>query len=288
MNFIKSFFIFIFLFSSSYLIAGGPWVQPKGQGFYKVGLWGLIADSHFTDSGMIDPNVTTGLFNVSLYAERGITNRLTGILYFPFFSRTYYNNVVSETSGEIIEAGEAINSIGDIDLTIKYGILVNKPIVLSASLTLGLPTGNPSGGDKEILQTGDGEFNQMISVDVGGSASVGKVNFYGAATVGFNNRTNGFSDEVRYGIEIGAVSLNEKLITTLRFTGNTSLKNGSSTEVPSGTSLFANDSETFSWSPEIGYMITPKIGASIAYHKAFSGKLIFANAAWSGGIFIKI
>ena len=107
------FLIFIsFLFSFS-AFAGGGWPQPKGHGFFKFSQWWLISDQHFTDTGLLDPNVTQGIFTTSIYAEYGFTDRLTGILYFPLFSRTYFNNTVSATTGEILTAGEAINGVAD-------------------------------------------------------------------------------------------------------------------------------------------------------------------------------
>ncbi|MEM9823436.1 MAG: hypothetical protein AAF985_20300, partial [Bacteroidota bacterium] len=59
------------LFCSFPVLAGGGWPQPKGNGYFKLYQWWVIADQHFTDAGKIDPNVTSGIFNTSLYAEYG-------------------------------------------------------------------------------------------------------------------------------------------------------------------------------------------------------------------------
>ena len=66
--------------------AGGGWPQPKGSGFIKYSNYWLIADQHYTGSGLIDPNRTNGIFSTSIYAEYGITDRLTGVVYFPFLT----------------------------------------------------------------------------------------------------------------------------------------------------------------------------------------------------------
>lgn len=88
-------------FCISNSLAGGGWTKQKGHGFAKIGQWWVLADQHFVRDGKIDPNVTIGLYNTSLYGEYGITDRLTGVIYFPFFSRATSNNVLSETTGEV-------------------------------------------------------------------------------------------------------------------------------------------------------------------------------------------
>ena len=205
------------LLVTNLLFAGGGWPQPKNHGYFKLSQWWVISNQHFTDTGMIDPNVTTGTFNTSIYAEYGFTDRLTGIVYFPFFSRVYSNNIVSGTTGKIIVPGDAINSIGDTDISLKYGLIINKPVVLSATLSLGLPFGESAGGSQGNLQTGDGEFNQMLTFDAGTGFNIGKVSAYSNAYFGFNQRNGGYSDEWRFGIEAGATLFKNKITAIMRF-----------------------------------------------------------------------
>ncbi len=285
-NFLLSILLLIL---TNTLIAGGGWPQPKNNGYFKLSQWWVVSNQHFTDNGMIDPNVTTGTFNTSIYAEYGFTDRFTGILYFPFFSRVYTNNIVSGTTGKVIIPGEAINSIGDTDISLKYGLTLNKPLALSATLTLGLPFGNPSGGSQGNLQTGDGEFNQMLLIDAGTSFRIGKVDVYSNAFVGFNQRNGGYSDEWRFGIEAGATIFKKKVIAIMRFYGIRSLNNGTRNDNNnSGTSLFANNSEHLTISPEIGYNINKNWGVSFTYGTALSGKLIFANPSYSVGVYYNL
>lgn len=282
------FFLAMGLLMSTQLQAGGPWPSLKNGGFFKLSQWWVVADRHFTDTGLTDPNITSAIYNTSIYAEYGFTDRLTGVLYFPFFSRALFNNEISGTTGELINPGEAINSIGDTDIALKYSIIVNKPVVLSASLYFGLPLGISSGGSAGTLQTGDGEFNQMLQIDLGTSFSLGNLSFYSSAYGGFNNRTNGFSDEIRYGIEGGATFADSGITTILRLYGIKSLKNGNNTDTPNSTSIFANNSEHFSISPEIAYQINEQWGVSATYAQALSGRIIFANPSYSFGVFLKI
>jgi hypothetical protein len=266
--------------------AGGGWPQRKGKIYLKLSGWWVVADQHFTSSGMIDPNLTRANYITSLYAEYGITNRLTGIVYFPFFSRAVVNEQLSGTTGDVILEGDAINSVGDTDIQLKYGLFQNGSVKVSTSLTLGLPTGISSGGRDGSLQTGDGEFNQIVSVDISRSFPIRKLNTYGTISLGFNNRTEGFSDEFRYLIE-GGVTFG-KWIAILRLNGVQSLMNGDDNFDSNGTSLFGNNVSFNAFSPEVGFKMTEKVGISASYSTAFSGELIFARPSFSVGIFANL
>ena len=267
--------------------AGGGWPQKKGRAYIKLSQWWVISDQHYTDGGGIDPNVTYGIFNTSIYGEVGITDRLTAMIYAPFYSRAYFNNIVSGTTGEVIAEGDAINSFGDTDISLKYGLLQG-PIAVSATITMGLPIGNSSGGYNGTLQTGDGEFNQLLQIDAGTGFKLGNVPFYTNAYVGYNNRTNGFSDEWRFGVEVGATLGKEKFIPIVRLFGIQSTQNGTVEGVPNSTSLFANNAEHLTIAPELNYQFNPKWGVSVGMAQALSGRIIFANPSYSVGIFHKI
>lgn len=277
------------LLPATQLQAGGGWPQPKGHGYFKLYEWWLVADQHFTDQGLIDPNITFGIFNTSLYAEYGLTDRLTVVMNIPLFSRNYFNNQVSFTTGEVTMQGEAINTIGDTDLGLQMGLFSRGGWSASATLMLGIPLGEDSGGPGGILQTGDGEFNQFLRLDLGRGFGFGKVEAYANVYAGFNNRTNGFSDEYRFGIEAGVTFLNKKVTATARLYGIESLKNGDlPAERSNSTSIFANNSEHLTFSPSIAYNINEKWGVSAGLGKALSGEIIFANTAYSVGVFMKL
>lgn len=271
------------------LRAGGGWPQPKGHGYFKLYQWWLVADQHFTDQGLIDPNITFGIFNTSFYAEYGLTDRLTVVLNAPLFSRNYFNNQVSFTTGEITMEGEALNSIGDTDIGFQFGLFSGKGWSASTTLTLGLPLGVDGAGPGGILQTGDGEFNQYLRVDLGRGFGLGNVDAYANVYAGFNNRTGGFSDEYRFGVEAGVTFLNKKITAIARLYGVESLKNGDlPSERSNSTSIFANNSEHLTFSPSIAYNISEKWGVSASMGKALSGEIIFANTAYSVGVFMKL
>ncbi len=275
-------------FSTS-VFAGGPWPQKKGKGYFKLAEWWVIFDQHYTDNGKIDPNVTSGIFNTTLYAEYGFTDRLTGIINAPIFSRNYNNNLISNTTKEVLVPGDAYNGIGDFDLGLKYGITQpGAKVPVSLTLTLGLPTGKSVAGELNNLQTGDGEFNQLLQVDAGTGFKLGKTSAYVSAYTGINNRTNGFSDEFRFGIEAGVGLANEKFWLTGRILGVESFKNGDTAETTTSTSIFANNSEFLSVGVEGSYYITKKVGVSVSAAGAFRGEIIAAAPSYSVGVFLDL
>ena len=265
--------------------AGGGWVNPKGKGFFKVAQWWVISTKHYTDTGDTDPNVTTGLFNTSIYAEYGISDKVDGVVYLPFFSRAYNNDVVSGTTGMVLSEGQSLNSIGDADIGIKYGIIRNKKFVLAGSLMLGIPLGVDDGGTDGTLQTGDGEFNIRPTLDLSWSNSFGNLNTFYTLSLGFNYRTRGFADELRYGLELGASF--KKFTFIARLLRVESLENQNFTETNAVT-VFASNTEYTSYTYELIYDFNDKFGISANTGRAFSGRLIFANPTYSVGVHMKL
>ena len=281
--------LFIVLIFSTLAQAGGGWTQPKGGIYLKLSEWWIVSNQHYTDAGLIDPNTTSGIFNTSIYGEYGITDRITALAYIPFFSRSYMNNVVSGTTGELLIPGEAINGFGDSDIGIKYALNPNGKIRTAATIMFGLPLGEDAGGTQKNLQLGDGEFNQLLQLDASSSFSIkNKATIYGTATVGFNNRTQGFSDEFRYGLEVGIGLLENRFWLVGKLTGVESLKNGTLASEVTSTSVFANNSEFTSFTTEVAYYVTKKFGVSASYATAFRGEIIFANPSYSVGVFLDL
>lgn len=266
--------------------AGGGWPKKKGKGYYKLSEWWIVADQHFEGNGELADNVTTGIFNTTFYAEYGLTDRVTGILYLPFFSRTYRNDIVSATTGNVAEPGEAINALGDANIGFKYGI--SKPgsqFAFAGSLTFGLPIGEEAGGSDGSLQTGDGEFNQLIQFDLSKSFSS---QIYGSIYAGFNNRTESFSDEVRFGAEAGLAFGENKFWLIGRLDVVESLKNSPMAFGGEGSSIFSNNTEFVGVGLEGAYYLSDKIGVTAGVGGAIRGEVILARPSYSIGVFLDI
>lgn len=166
------------------LSAHSQWAQEKGKGYYKIGVWWLEADQHYTNVGKIDPNTTRGLFISSIFGRYGLSEKLSLVGYIPH-TRVYQNKQVF-SSGRSTVPGEEFSSLGDINLGLEYQWYRKKGWAISTSLTLGFPTGNNLGGSDGSYQTGDGEFNQIARLHFGRSYRLGNQRFYVKANFGVN------------------------------------------------------------------------------------------------------
>lgn len=274
----------LFCGSISFAFAGGGWPQPRGKGYFKLGQSYLLSSQYYDGNGnILKLTPSYGFFSTSLYGEYGFTNRLTGIIYLPFFARAIQNELKVLNSTSPNQPGAELNSFGDIDISIKYGLIVNKPIVVSASILFGLPTGNNGAGNTSALQTGDGEFNQMIRVDASHSFSPKPV--YVSAYAAFNHRARGFSNEVRFGAEVGLTL--KKFIPILKLNVVKSLYDGSGV-VENSNGIFSNNTEFVSPTIELNYQITDKVGVTGSGGFAFAAKNILAAPNWGLGVYLKL
>lgn len=269
--------LFLLFFCISKLAFAGAWPQPKGGYFLKLSEWWIVSDQHFNDVGLVMPNTHEfGYYATNLYAEYGISTRLTGILNFPFLNFIY--SVPPSMIGKISSW-----SLGDAELAIKYALTHQKSVSVDMRFVLGIPLGKERGILSGGLQTGDGEWNQGILLDAGTgfkiSTSEGWINLFG----GYNQRTKGFSDEILYGAEGGIMLSDNKIMIIARLMGVESL--GGSTLSMNPQSLFSNNREYLSFSPEVAYYFHDAWGISAGVGTAFSGRNIFANTTFTLGIF---
>ena len=263
------------------LLSGSRPAPGCPQYVAKVGTYWIKGSKYYTPDGRIADITTTGFYSSSFYMEYGITDKLTAIVNAPFYVRSTLNEV-RLPNGNLVQSGDELNSLGDIDISMKYGWFNNGKIVSAVSLTLGIPSGNPSGGNTMLLQSGDGEFNQLIEGFVSSSFFKGKG--FGTATLGYNNRTNGFTNEFRYGIELGYKIKSFWFI--MRSYGVKPLESGVDDFV-ANNGIFSNRIEFLAYSPEILFEITDRIGVSASAGYAVYGKRILASPSYSFGVYLK-
>jgi hypothetical protein len=259
--------------------AQSPWNENQGHGFFKLSQSVIVSDDFYNAEGNIIPIKTSGVYITGLYGQYGLTDRLTGFLYFPFLFRNTINEQEQVNSG-VTEAGDASNSIGDTDVGIAYGVIQNGPLVLNASLTLGLPVGETAGGDSEVLQSGDGEFNQLIKLNAG--YSFASVPVYAAASIGYNNRSDGFSDEFHASLEAG-LTIKQRLTAALKLYNLSSFENGDVVSRQNG--LFSNNLEYLAIGTELNYAYTQNWGLSFSFRGAGSGQNILASPSYALGLY---
>ncbi len=272
----------VFILVSFDIVAGGGWTEKKGNGYFKLGQYSILASDFYNPKGDIIPITTVGYHATSFYCEYGITDNITAIGYVPFFVRNTLNEIKFRQSGRTI-AGDEETNIGDLLVGFKYGLLQQGSIVVGINLLFGVPLGEDRGGEGQILQTGDGEFNQLVKVDI--SRSFYPKPVYSTVSLGFNNRTKGFSEEFHYGLEVGYL-VKDKALLALKVYGVESLKNGDPTG-SAGNGIFSNNTEYLSITPEVSYYLGKNWGITAGIGFAARGERILAAPAYQLGIFMQ-
>lgn len=262
----------------------GGWPQPKGVGFYKLDFNFIRARKFYgMDGETYDINgagTLLGYYTTSFYGEYGITNKLTAIAYVPFYVRNTVNEGVGAFTGDILQKGLDNNNVGDIDLGLRLGLWAENRWSVTAALMFGLPTGDADNAD--LLFTGDGEFNQLLRLEAG----YGGDRWYATGYVGFNNRTEDFSDEFRFEGEFGYKFLKNHLLTGVKLSGIQSFNNGSPTGSANG--LFGNNVEFLSPQVFLAYEPNQKVGFVGQISGAVTGRNVLAAPAVSFGVYLKL
>lgn len=258
------------------------WTQEKGKGYFKIGAWWLEADEHFTNTGLIDPKATRGLFITRFFGRYGLNHKTTLIAYVPH-TRVYQNKQVF-SSGRAAISGEQFSSLGDINLGVEYQIAKKQGWAYSASLSLGLPTGKDSGGSDGSYQTGDGEFNQQLRLHAGKSYRIGSNTFYAKGSLGINQRSKGFSDELRASLETGTKVFQDKLLILFRANTIQFFHNGSLDASNSNGSIFANNVEVINLGGEFILALNSKFSWGLSGVFPISGRVLYRAPALSAGI----
>lgn len=275
--------ILILVFASviNLSLAQSAWNKKKSKGFIKLAQTAIVSDQFYDAEGNIQDITTAGVYITSLYGEYGVSNKITGLVYFPFFFRNTLNEQFLVNSGTTVP-GDNLNSVGDSFIGASYALKQEGPLVLNVSLILGLPIGETSGGDTQLLQSGDGEFNQLVKFNAG--YSFYPLPFYASASIGFNNRTKDFSDEFHMSAEVG-YTFKEQLNVALKIYNLTSFENGDAATAQNG--IFANNTEYLAFGPELSYTFKNNLGVSATAQGAFSGQNILASPSYSFGAFYK-
>jgi hypothetical protein len=177
-------------------LAGGGWPRKK-NGFYgKIGLASFRSNQYYSLLGEL--NNSGAQFrqtSLNLYAEYGITNRLTAVINCPFLRLNRFDNT-GTTAG-----------IGDVLVELKYGLFKNG-LPISIGIAPSLPIGKSQAlvenrnlpGNFINLPIGDGEFNVWTRLYA--SSSLGNRS-YVSFDAGFNLRTQGFTNQYSAGLELG-------------------------------------------------------------------------------------
>jgi protein XagA len=275
---ISTLILFLIFSGDPSVLNAQAWTKAKGSGFYKLDYSYIGATRIFDTKREVVPFPSSSNSIASFYGEYGVSDKFTIIGYVPFLVLNA-SEALKNTAGVQLRGPVSNSNFGDVDLGFRYQLYNKNGYSVSANLFLGLPTGNSKQAND--FNSGDGEFNQMLKIGVG----TGKKQWWAQGAVGFNNRTNNYSDEFRYDIEVGYKLFNERLLTMFKINGIESLNNGTAKENAVG--LFSNNVEFSGFGPEFLYYFNDKKKMGISFRAAgsFKGRNVLAGPSFSGGFF---
>ena len=297
MNLVYKTFLALLISLFFYGNSHGQWLQEKGSAYVKLGTWHILADQHYTTSNQADENATRGLWINSLFFQYGISNNINLVGYLPFLVSAYSYAQVSLVNDEVLIPEGRLYSLGDTDLSLEVGLFKLKSWVFSSSLKFSIPTGNSTGIPEEDIdhpklleirnsfQTGDGEFNQQLGINLGTSYTLWNTPAYFKTNLGYNNRTKGYSDEFHIALETG-LQLFENRFLILGSAHLTKSTYNGDLEGQDDGSFFANNLESLALRAETAFELFNNAGISFGVSYPVWGRLVFKDMVYSGGIYL--
>lgn len=267
-RFVFSFFLVAVVICHNSSSHAGGWTQPKGKGYFKLSEQIVSANSVFRPNGdKWDIPVTVNRYTTSFYGEFGLVDRVTLVGYMPIYQHLN------------LDGDDTKTGVGDWDVGIRFGLLTNSATVISIQAMAGLPLGEAE--LDEFLWTGDGEFNQHVSLQLG--HSLYPLPAYLKGEIGFNNRKSDdnpeddYADEIRYSLEAG-YTIAERVGISVWLRGVDAL----------GELNDRNDFQYLSYGPEIHLYITPNAGIAASMTRFTRGYNVLDAPAWEIGVFLKL
>ena len=273
--------LFVLLILSQETFAGG-WTLKQGRVYFQISSQIVNTDQFRDAQGLKLTIPKLEDYTVSFYSEYGITNDLTAIVYLPFYRNITLNRNEENIPGYENFPGDSNSGISDFDIGLRYKLFTLGQTVISSGLMFGIPAGDskqPNG-----LLTGDGEFNQYLSVQAGHSFY--PLPIFTSASFGFNNRTKGYSDELRYSAEAG-YNVTKDFLVILKAYGVETLKNGDSNVKGGNAGLYPNDQRYLAYGPVLFYSITENYGITASVFSGSRLRNIAAGHAYGFGFYFK-
>ena len=264
--------------------AGGGWVKSKGQGYYKLNQTWVESMGYFTGGDGYSPRLNSQLFTTSFYMEHGLGKNFSMEVYLPLYVRHTVEGMIVE-DGENLIVDDAAGGIGDANFGLRTSLYSSDFLNISGSLTLGLPLGSATLGERNNLFTGDDEFNQLLRTDFSIPWGGKKVGGYSTVYVGFNNRSRNFTNELWYGAEAGISALDSKLWLIGRINAIEAGDTGSEMEF---TNNFTQSMSFTNYMVEAAFYMDPRTGLSVSYTGSLSGNVLLVAPVYSVGLFFDL
>ena len=259
------------------------WVQKKGNSYSQIGFSTIAGESKYNNSGdPLDLARKVSDITLQLYHEQGITDKLTVIGNVPIKFVSTGDKVVSEGfSGNTLPAGK-LTGLGNISLSVVYGIKQNPSLVYSVQLRTDLNTASED--QTTGLRTGVDAWGIAPSFHVG----YGGNSFWTSFNIGTNLRTNNYSTQWFSNYQIGT-KLGRNFDIIGQFEVLQSFEDGNA---PDGnaieTGLYTNNLEFAAINLKLGYSLKEEITFWGAIGGGVSGNDVLRAPAFSLSISYKM
>ncbi|WP_300022571.1 hypothetical protein [uncultured Maribacter sp.] len=258
--------------------AQSGWTREAKAFYVQASAAHFSSNNYYTTEGRLANEGST--FNTSaflIYGEYGITDRITAILDLPLVRLNSFSTT------------ETVGGVGNIQLGVKYKLLKTFP--LSLQVALDIPTNDGSnfaqsknanafGQFDEInLPVSDGEFNVWTTLAASHGFDNGKT--YASAFSSVNFRTEGFSNQLQAGVELGHLFFNRLyVIGKLKIQERLSSENN----VQSGSFLFGEGTTFTNYGVTSMYKVTDHFNV-VAQYSDYAGFLVERKNIYDGGTF---
>jgi hypothetical protein len=271
----KIYFVLLSLIFLSQNLFAGAWTKKKGSGYYKLGFRFITAEMIYNEGGEKIPlNGTFNDYTIGFYGEYGLTDNFTVTTSFLGFRAVDFQSNPGPFQRDDSESG-----LGDVIIGMRGLISRLGKTVISAGVNFNIPLGKSTPDDALLLSGGD--FSQAVNLQVG--HSLYPLPSYFNIFLMFNNRTEGFSDEFRYGIE-GGYSFYNDLSLIIRAKAQQPLYNGSDSKI-GGFGILLNDQKYIAYGAELIYKLTKHFGFTVFYESGTAGKNIVSAPVYNFGIY---
>ncbi len=263
------------LMFTSYSMAQA-WVQKKGNSYSQIGYSSIAGESKYNNSGdPLDLVRKVSDMTLQLYHEQGITDKLSVIGNVPIKFVSTGDEIVSEGfSGNTLPAGN-LTGLGNVSLSVVYGLKQNASWVYSVQLRTDLNTASED--QATGLRTGVDAWGIAPSFHVG----YGGNSFWTSLNVGTNLRTNNYSTQWFSNLQLGT-KLGSSFDIIGQFEVLQSFEDGNA---PDGnaieTGLYTNDLEFAAINLKLGYSLKQQITFWGAIGGGVSGNDVLRAPAFS-------
>ncbi len=268
----KKFLISIFIIFTVSNLFGGAWTMPKGKIYTRIAYNYYYSNEEFTFGGGKKDMDFHGRFrdyNFSLYAEYGITDRLT------ILTSLYFKQIKKEDRYVKITT----NGIGDIDLGLKLNIFKGPKGVFSIQGLVKIPEAYD---EDDALPLGNGQYDYEIRGLMGFSLWP-KIPGYLNLEFGYRWRTEEPADELRYLLEFG-MDFTKKFYGRIKLDGIKGLGNGKEDKDIAGNPTLSYNYDLGKLDITFGYKITKNTSIELEYTPEIYGQNTSAGATYTFAI----